>query len=78
MMGLRLAEGVDLAALARRIGYDDSTIDAASLVDPSALARLSDLSLLDRPSDTRLVATPQGRLVLNSIIAALVPDDDPQ
>ena len=78
MMGLRLAEGVDLAALARRIGYDDSTINAASLVDPSALARLSDLSLLDRPSDTRLVATPQGRLVLNSIIAALVPDDDPQ
>ena len=78
MMGLRLAEGVDLAALARRSGYDDSTINAASLVDPSALARLSDLSLLDRPSDTRLVATPQGRLVLNSIIAALVPDDDPQ
>lgn len=78
MMGLRLAEGVDLAALARRIGYDDSTINAASLVNPSALARLSDLSLLDRPSDTRLVATPQGRLVLNSIIAALVPDDDPQ
>ena len=78
MMGLRLAEGVDLAALARRIGYDDSTINAASLVDPSALARLSDLSLLDRPSDTRLVATPQGRLVLNSIIAALVPDDNPQ
>ena len=78
MMGLRLAEGVDLAALARRIGYDDSTINATSLVDPSALARLSDLSLLDRPSDTRLVATPQGRLVLNSIIAALVPDDDPE
>ena len=78
MMGLRLAEGVDLAALARRIGYDDSTINAASLVDPSALARLSDLSLLDRPSDTRLVATPQGRLVLNSIIAALVPDYDTQ
>ena len=77
MMGLRLAEGVDLAALARRIRYDNSTINATSLVDPSALARLCDLSLLDRPSDTRLVATPQGRLVLNSIIAALVPDDDP-
>ena len=78
MMGLRLAEGVDLAALARRIRYDNSTINATSLVDPSALARLCDLSLLDRPSDTRLVATPQGRLVLNSIIAVLVPDDDPQ
>ena len=78
MMGLRLAEGVDLAALARRIGHDDKVMDTAGLVDPSALARLTGLSLLDRPSDTRLVATPQGRLVLNSIIAALVPDDDPQ
>jgi hypothetical protein len=53
-------------------------MDTAGLVDPSALARLTGLSLLDRPSDTRLVATPQGRLVLNSIIAALVPNDDPQ
>jgi coproporphyrinogen III oxidase-like Fe-S oxidoreductase len=75
---LRLAEGVDLAALARRIGHDDKVMDTAGLVDPSALARLTGLSLLDRPSDTRLVATPQGRLVLNSIIAALVPNDDPQ
>ena len=72
------AQELDLAALARRIGHDDKVMDTAGLVDPSALARLTSLSLLDRPSDTRLVATPQGRLVLNSIIAALVPDDDPQ
>jgi oxygen-independent coproporphyrinogen-3 oxidase len=62
MMNLRLSEGVDLAAYEMRWG-----------VRPSAakLAALSEQGLLRQEQDV-LRATPQGRLVLNAVIAALL------
>ncbi|CAN5252675.1 radical SAM family heme chaperone HemW [soil metagenome] len=59
VMGLRIAEGIDLdryAALAGR---------------PASTAKLEELGLVGRTGN-RLVATPGGRRVLNSVIAALV------
>jgi putative oxygen-independent coproporphyrinogen III oxidase len=61
LMNLRLAEGIDLAVYRARWG---ATLDAgrvASLVDDGLLTRNGD----------RLVATRRGRLLLNSVIAAL-------
>jgi oxygen-independent coproporphyrinogen-3 oxidase len=66
MMGLRLAEGIDLAALATRTG-----IDPARLVDAAAVNRLAGHGLLRRTGD-RLAATPQGMLLLDSLLAAIV------
>jgi len=66
MMGLRLAEGVDLAALARRTG-----LAQASLVDGDAIVRLSGHGLLTQHGD-RLMVTPQGMLLLDGILAEIV------
>ena len=67
MMGLRLVEGVDLAALARRVGWQDP------MLNPDTLAQLIASSLLEWRTPGQLATTRQGRLVLNSIIAALMP-----
>ena len=69
MMGLRLAEGVDVADLARRLGFSPG-----ELVDEARLARYADLGLAWRDGD-RIGATPQGMLLLNALIAELVPQD---
>ncbi len=61
LMNLRLAEGLDLVGYAARWGI---AIDAARI---DALARDG---LVTRKDD-RLFATPRGRLLLNSVIAAL-------
>ena len=63
LMGLRLAEGVDLAEIAELAGRDP--------VDRAALQSLADEGLI-AVSDERLRATPAGRLVLNSVLAELV------
>jgi oxygen-independent coproporphyrinogen-3 oxidase len=63
VMGLRLAEGIDPCALADRLGVD-------RLVDDSAAARLARLGLVDR-NETRLVVTPRGRLLLDSILGEI-------
>ena len=62
LMNLRLAEGVDLAAYEMRWGVRP---DAAKIAD---LAGQGLLSL----EDDILRATPQGRLLLNAVIAALL------
>src|SRR5262249_6913983 len=61
LMNLRLAEGVDLAAYRARW---------QKAPDPARIQDLVEAGLL-RFEDERLAATPRGRLVLNSLIAAL-------
>ena len=61
LMNLRLAEGIDLAAYRARWG---------TAPDAPRIAMLADEGLLTFKHE-RLTATPRGRLVLNSVIAAL-------
>jgi oxygen-independent coproporphyrinogen-3 oxidase len=61
LMNLRLAEGLDLAAYRARWG---------TAPDDARIAPLAEEGLIERTGD-RLTATPRGRLVLNSVIAAL-------
>ena len=62
VMGLRLAEGIDIAELEGRIG--------TQLVEQSALSRLTRLGLLNRRG-SRLAVAPQGRLLLDSILSEI-------
>jgi oxygen-independent coproporphyrinogen-3 oxidase len=71
VMGLRLSEGIDAAAIAARFAID-------SVVDWKRVDRLTDSGHLRRDG-TRLVLTAQGRLVLDHIlgeIAAAEPASD--
>ncbi len=61
LMNLRLAEGIDLAAFRARWNRAPDDARIASLVGEGLLTF----------EDERLTATPRGRLVLNSVIAAL-------
>ena len=61
LMNLRLAEGIDLAAYRARWGI---------AIDPSRIAALAQDGLV-KAQDDILSATPRGRLLLNSVIAAL-------
>ena len=63
VMGLRLAEGIDPAALARRLGLE-------RLVDDAAVDRLVGHGLLERRGPI-LATTPAGRLLLDSILAEI-------
>ena len=67
LMGLRLAEGVDVATLAARLG-----LDAAALIDAGQLARYQAQGLVWQ-TGTRVGATEAGMPVLNALIAELVP-----
>ena len=62
LMNLRLAEGIDLAAYQARWNVHPA---------PAKIAPLIDQGLLRQDGDV-LSATPQGRLVLNAVIAALL------
>jgi len=63
MMGLRLSEGVDLARLHQM---------SLNVAQSAQVASLQEMELLEF-SAGRLIATPRGRLVLNSVIEALLP-----
>ena len=63
VMGLRLAEGIDPAALAARTGVEH-------LVDEAAVERLAGHGLLRRDG-ARLATTEAGRLLLDSILAEI-------
>ncbi len=63
VMGLRLAEGIDPAALAARLGSE-------SLVDEAAVDRIVGHGLLERDG-TILSTTASGRLLLDSILAEI-------
>jgi len=63
VMGLRLAEGIEPAALADRLGVE-------RIVDKTAVDRLINHGLLERDGMT-LRATAAGRLLLDSILAEI-------
>jgi oxygen-independent coproporphyrinogen-3 oxidase len=67
LMGLRLAEGIDLAALARRFA-----IATDALVDPAKLALYENLGLAWRQG-ARIGVTPQGMPLLDALLGELVP-----
>ncbi len=68
LMGLRLTEGIDLAALGVRFG-----LQREGLVDEGALARLRGLGLV-WADGTRIGVAPPGRGVLDALLAELVAD----
>jgi oxygen-independent coproporphyrinogen-3 oxidase len=63
VMGLRLAKGIEPAALAERLGVE-------RLVDEQAVDRLASHGLLEREGAT-LRTTQAGRLLLDSILAEI-------
>lgn len=67
LMGLRLAEGLDLAALSQRFG-----IQADALVDPAKLALYESLGLAWREG-ARIGVTPHGMPLLDALLGELVP-----
>lgn len=69
MMGLRLVTGISLQEFSRRFGQ------LAQSVDQAVLSRLVDQGLLTMTAD-RLAVTLDGRMVLNSILAALLDNQD--
>ena len=66
LMGLRLAEGIDLGALARRFGFAPD-----ALVLPDKVALYSRLGLVEH-SENRLTVTPAGMPLLDALLAELV------
>ena len=62
VMGLRLSEGIDLSALADRLGTE--------LVDQRGTDRMVEHGLVERDG-LRLRVTPPGRLLLDSILAEI-------
>ena len=63
VMGLRLAEGIDPGALAKRLGVE-------RMVDAAAVERLASHGLLELDGPI-LRTTPRGRLLLDSILAEI-------
>jgi putative oxygen-independent coproporphyrinogen III oxidase len=68
LMGLRLAEGIDLAALSRRFG-----LSASELVDAGKLALHQSLGLA-WADGLRIGVTPQGMPLLDALLGELVPE----
>jgi oxygen-independent coproporphyrinogen-3 oxidase len=66
LMGLRLAEGINLQTYAARTGRE-----LPALLDPDVLARAEAAGYLTRNA-THLIATSEGRKRLNALLAALV------
>jgi oxygen-independent coproporphyrinogen-3 oxidase len=64
MLGLRLAEGIDISAFTGRFGLPDS------LVDPSVLARLEGLGFIEARGG-RLRLTEAGLPVSDSVLVEL-------
>ncbi len=67
LMGLRLREGVDLAALAERFG-----IPAADLIEPGKLAFHTGLGMT-WSNGRRIGVTPKGMPLLDALLGELVP-----
>jgi len=66
LMGLRLAEGVDLADISRR-----TALPVSAFLDEQAAERLERQGLLSR-DQARLAVTSDGLLLLDSILAEIV------
>jgi oxygen-independent coproporphyrinogen-3 oxidase len=68
-MGLRLGEGIDLAALGARFGFPET-----ALIDPAKRAFHIGNGLL-REEGPRLIVTEAGMPLLDALLAELVPAD---
>ncbi len=68
MMGLRLAEGVDMNALAEKTG-----LVAAQMVDQKAVDHLAELGLLDA-SGGQLTISPKGMPLLDALLPKIIAD----
>ena len=68
LMGLRLAEGLDLAALAARF-----RVRPDGLVNARRAAFYADLGFVEREGH-RLTITPKGMPLLDALLPALVPE----
>ena len=68
MMGLRLAEGVDLQALEDKTG-----LTAVQMVDQKAVDQLSELGLLDATAG-RLTISPKGMPLLDALLPKIIAD----
>ncbi len=66
LMGLRLAEGIDLARLAAR-----TDVPADSLLDLDAVDKIAQLGLIKRVGD-HVTVTPQGMPLLDAILPQIV------
>ena len=69
LMGLRLAEGIDLAEMSARFGMDEQ-----ALVDMREVERLAQLGLVAR-SGNRLIVTDAGMPLLDAVLGELVADE---
>ena len=69
VMGLRLSEGIDARALAKRVGVEE-------IVDWDTVERLARSGHLTR-SGTQIRTTPSGRLVLDRLLAEIARDQVP-
>ena len=69
LMGLRLAEGIDLAAMSTRFGINEQ-----ALVDLREVERLAQLGLVARGGN-RLIVTDAGMPLLDAVLGALVADE---
>ena len=68
LMGLRLAEGIDLSKLEARFG-----IPSTDLINADRLALLSDLGMLEYDSG-RITVTPSGMPLLDALLGEIVAD----
>jgi len=66
LMGLRLAEGIDLGRLSHRTG-----IAATDLLDMDAVDKIAQLGLITR-TDNHVTVTPQGMPLLDAILPQIV------
>lgn len=66
LMGLRLAEGIDLGRLSQKTG-----IPAAALLDMDAVDKIAQLGLITR-EDNHITVTPQGMPLLDAILPQIV------
>jgi oxygen-independent coproporphyrinogen-3 oxidase len=62
LMGLRLAEGIDLARFQRIAGKP---------IDPARLSNLIAHGMVERPTPDRVRATRAGSMVLDAVVADL-------
>ncbi|MGB5483513.1 MAG: coproporphyrinogen III oxidase, partial [Parasphingorhabdus sp.] len=69
MMGLRLAEGVDLVDLAAKTG-----LSAAEMVDGAEVETLAGLGFAERRGD-RLTILPKGMPLLDALLPKIIADD---
>ncbi len=69
LMGLRLAEGVDIAALSQRMQMPED-----ALLRPSMLRQFGNMGLVWRNGD-RVGVTPKGMPLLDAVLAGVIEDD---